>query len=305
MKDRWQNTTLGAIARDGVRGIVDGPFGSNLPASLYLPDGIPLIRGSNLSLGKEKFQDGGYVFVSEETAQSLARSLCEPDDIIFTKKGTLGQTGIVPHTSKYKRFLLSGNQMRLALDKSVADPLFVYYYVSSPASREKIIQDSDVTGVPKTNVAYLRKFPILLPPLPIQRRIADILCALDDKIECNRQMSRTLEAMAQALFTHCFVDFAPFRGGAFVDSELGEIPQEWEVCGVSDLCEFNYGKGLKETERIAGSYPVYGSAGIVGTHTEYLVQAPGIVVGRKGTIGHVHRARLPFFPIDTTYSCNV
>jgi type I restriction enzyme S subunit len=159
-------TTLGGIARKDKHGLVDGPFGSNLPASEYTSSGIPVIRGSNLSLGQERFRAKDYVFVSEQIANRIRRSLCHPDDIIFTKKGTLGQTGIVPRTEIYKTFLLSSNQMKLSVDTEIADPLFVYYYVSSPISRERILREAMTTGVPKINLEYLRKFSISLPPSP-------------------------------------------------------------------------------------------------------------------------------------------
>ena len=75
----------------------------------------------------------------------------------------------------------------------------------------------------------LRSLPIPLPSLPIQRRIAEILGRLDDKIEVNRRINRTLEAMAQALYRHWFVDFGPFQDGEFVESEVGVVPKGWEV----------------------------------------------------------------------------
>ncbi len=264
----WQLTTLLSIARTDGYGLVDGPFGSNLPASEYVPVGTPVIRGSNLTLGTSRFQDDGYVFVSDTTAKRLERSLCVPDDIVFTKKGTLGQVGLVPRTSKYKRFLISSNQMKLSVDTSLADPLFVYYYVSSPVSRDKIVRDSEQTGVPKTNLAYLRTFPILLPTLPEQRAIADILGTLDDKIELNRRMNETLEALARAIFKSWFVDFDPVRAkhalseangmegrapvgmdaetaalfpSEFEDSALGQIPKGWKVGVLNDFAEFVLG----------------------------------------------------------------
>jgi type I restriction enzyme S subunit len=155
--------------------------------------------------------------------------------------------------------------------------------------------------MPNLNTAILESVPIQLPPLPIQQRIASILGALDDKIEVNRRINRTLEAMAQTLFKHWFVDFGPFQDGAFVESELGPIPEGWRVGVVENLMELAYGKGLPATKRVSGPYPVFGSSGKVGIHTEFLVKAPGIIVGRKGTIGHLSWAKEDFWPIDTTY----
>ena len=70
---------------------------------------------------------------------------------------------------------------------------------------------------------------------------------------------------------------------------------------IKDLCNFKYGKSLPERDRIEGSYPVYGSAGIVGTHIEYLIKGPGIIIGRKGTVGAVMWCSKDFFPIDTAF----
>ena len=275
MAGEWTQTTLGSIACTKGYGLVDGPFGSNLPASCYTDEGIPVIRGSNLTLGISRFRAHEFVFVSRDTAKRLERSLCRPLDIVFTKKGTLGQTGLVPEGGTYDLYLLSSNQMKLSVDRRVADPLFVYYVVSSPECTQKIIRDSESTGVPKTNVTYLRDFPIALPPLPEQRAIAHILGTLDDKIELNRRMNETLEAMARALFKSWFVDFDPVRAkhalskvegaegrpstssgqafpglpkpladlfpDSFEDSELGEIPKGWRVGSVDD--EFNLTMG--------------------------------------------------------------
>lgn len=319
MPDSWRYSTLGDIAIRGGTGLVDGPFGSNLPSSEYVRDGVPVIRGSNLSLGTTRFNDSGFVFVSEHTARRLCRSLCSAGDIVFTKKGTLGQTGLIPDDARYPQYLLSSNQMRLTVDRSVADPLFVYYYVSSAASRAKIVRDSEATGVPKTNLAYLRGFPILLPPLAEQRRIAAVVGALDDKIELNRKMSATLEAMARALFKSWFVDFDPVRAKAegrdtglspeiaalfpdsFNDSELGEIPAEWGVADLGDLVSFEYGKPLKADDRRGGAVAVYGSNGVVGWHNQALIKGPGVVVGRKGNPGTVTWTESDFYPIDTTF----
>lgn len=314
----WQLTTLGNIAKKEY-GLVDGPFGSNLPASDYVPLGIPVIRGSNLSLGETSFKGDEFVYVSEETAKRLERSLCEPEDIIFTKKGTLGQTGFVPTTHRYKKFLISSNQMKLSVDRKVADPRFVYYYVSSPTSREKIIRDSEVTGVPKTNLAYLRTFPIVLPPLDEQKAIAHVLGTLDDKIELNQQMNHTLESIARALFKSWFIDFDPVRAkmdgrqpagmdaetaalfpDEFEDSALGQIPKGWQQCTLGDFLNLKRGYDLPQRLRDNGTAPIISSSGLSGYHSTAKIKAPGVVTGRYGTVGQVFYIEEDFWPLNTT-----
>ena len=171
-------------------------------------------------------------------------------------------------------------------------------------------------GLRKADIGLVE---IPLPPLSEQRAIAHILGTLDDKIELNRRMNETLEEMARALFKSWFVDFDPVRAkmegrdtglppevadlfpDRLVESELGEIPEGWEVKALGELIELAYGKALKAGDRKGGSIPVFGSNGQVGWHDEKLVAGPGIVVGRKGNPGIVTWAHSDFFPIDTTF----
>lgn len=205
--EKWKEYRLEEIAITD-RGLIDGPFGSNLPASEYTQTGVPIIRGSNLSLGGMRFYDDGFVFVSEATSKKLERSLCFPGDIIFTKKGTLGQIGIIPKHARYSKYLLSSNQMKLTVNENIANKDFVYLFLSAKDQIEKIQRESEYTGVPKINLAYLKNFSILLPSLSDQHRIATIITALDDKIELNRRMNETLEAMAQAVWEEWFGRYA-------------------------------------------------------------------------------------------------
>ena len=160
---------------------------------------------------------------------------------------------------------------------------------------------------------------VVLPPLHEQRAIAHILGTLDDKIELNRKMNETLEAMARAIYKSWFVDFDPVRAKAagrapavpneiadlfqdsFEDSELGEIPKGWHTDTLGNILELAYGKALKAAVRRPGPIPVFGSNGQVGWHNEKLTEGPGIVVGRKGNPGIVTWVHTDFFPIDTTF----
>jgi type I restriction enzyme S subunit len=169
------------------------------------------------------------------------------------------------------------------------------------------------------NQDILGRIPASVPGLEQQRAIAHILGTLDDKIELNRRMNETLEAIARALFKSWFVDFDPVRAKAegrdpglppaiadlfpdgFEETELGEVPRGWTVASLGDVIELAYGKALKEEDRRTGAVPVYGSNGRVGWHDERLCRGPGIVVGRKGNPGTVTWAPTDFFAIDTTF----
>jgi type I restriction enzyme S subunit len=104
------------------------------------------------------------------------------------------------------------------------------------------------------NTEIIRSLEIRVPPLPVQRRIADILGVLDEKIELNRRMNETLETMAQALYRHWFVDFGPFQDREFTDTEeLGPIPKGWEEQTLGDLTHRSrYGYTESSTEEPVG-----------------------------------------------------
>ncbi len=159
-----------------------------------------------------------------------------------------------------------------------------------------------------------------LPPLAEQKAIAAVRGALDDKIELNRRMNATLEAMARALFQSWFVDFDPVRAKldgrqpvgldqatadlfpeTFEETALGHVPNGWQVKLLGEVIELAYGKPLKAEDRMHGHVCVYGANGPVGWHDEKLVSGPGIVIGRKGNPGVVTWAHGDFYPIDTTF----
>ncbi|MDL1976642.1 MAG: restriction endonuclease subunit S [Deltaproteobacteria bacterium] len=121
---------------------------------------------------------------------------------------------------------------------------------------------------------------------PEQKAIAAVLSSLDDKIDLLHRQNKTLEAMGETLFRQWFVE---------------EANEDWEEGCLGDVIELVYGKGLKKEIRTGTGYPVIGSSGVVGYHSEFLVEGPGIVIGRKGTLGKVIYLWDNFFPIDTTY----
>jgi type I restriction enzyme, S subunit len=94
---------------------------------------------------------------------------------------------------------------------------------------------------------------------------------------------------------------AKFFPDKLIESELGIIPEGWKSTALSEIIELKYGKALKKNDREKGAYPVYGSGGIVGSHDEYLVKGPGVIVARKGSVGNLFWTENNFFPIDTTF----
>jgi type I restriction enzyme S subunit len=98
---------------------------------------------------------------------------------------------------------------------------------------------------------------------------------------------------------------ALYREKDFQDTQEGKFPKEWDIFKLNRVLSLEYGKGLPEQKRKRGTYPVVGSNGVIGYHSRALVKGPGIVIGRKGTIGAVTWISSDFWPIDTTYYAKV
>jgi type I restriction enzyme S subunit len=253
----WYWTTLGEIAVPNSKSIVSGPFGSNIGSRFFVKQGVPVIRGNNLTTDVRRFIDDGFVFVNESKADELGNCDAVADDLIFTAAGSLGQVGIIPQDAIYKRYIISNKQLRARLDRHKALPLFAFYWLSSAEMVRYIQQRNTGSTVPLINLSVLRSLPMPIPPISEQRAIIHFLSTLDSKIELNQRMSETLEEMARALFESWFVDFDPVRAKAdgyrlelpesvidlfpdsFEDSELGEIPARWSVATIDDVADIN------------------------------------------------------------------
>lgn len=250
----WEYTTLGEICRRGGGGIQTGPFGSQLHASDYVPNGIPSIMPQNI--GDNRINEGGISRITEKYAERLSRYLVRKGDIVYSRRGDVERRALI---RQYEEGWLCGTGcLRVRFGEGVVHPSFAAYYLGHPLVREWIVRHAHGATMPNLNTSILSAVPFVLPPLDEQRAIAHILDAIDDKIELNRRMNATLEAMARAIFKSWFVDFDPVRAKAagrasggmppeiaalfpdgFEDSELGEIPKGWRVSTLAAVSRLN------------------------------------------------------------------
>jgi len=234
-----------------------GPFGSSIKVSTFVPSGIPVISGQHLR--GVKVEDSEFNFITEDHAEKLSNSNVQRGDVIFTHAGNIGQVAYIPDTSGYTRYVISQRQFYMRCNRAKVLPEFITYFFKTHEGQHKLLANRSSTGVPSIArpVTYLRSIEIPVPPLSVQQRIAHILGTLDDKIELNRRMNRTLEHMAAAIFKSWFIDFDPVRAKAegqdtglpeeisdlfpdsFEDSEIGPIPKGWKLVDLPDAIEVN------------------------------------------------------------------
>lgn len=261
----WPVKTIAECAASEPYSTQIGPFGKALMADEYTDSGVPVLRGVNVNRGR--FHDDDFVFIDDETADRLSKFESFPDDVLLVHKGTLGQIGLMPRNRKHHRYIMGNSMMRVRCDPSNLLPGYLYYWLSSPQGQHYLFSRISQVGVPQiqTPLTTLRQAALPVPPLREQQRISQILGALDEKIELNRRMNETLEAMARAIFKSWFVDFDPVRAKAegrqpfgmdaataalfpdsFQNPPLGKIPKGWAVGKLGDLVEI-IGGGTPKT----------------------------------------------------------
>ena len=259
----WSMVTIEAISEK----VAMGPFGSSIKVETFVPEGVPIISGQHLHSARVD-DSPGFNFITEAHAQRLANANVQRGDIVFTHRGNIGQAAYIPENSQFARYVVSQSQFYMRCDSLVAIPEFVTAYFRSPDGQHKLLANASQVGVPSIAqpVTYLRTIEIPFPPLSEQRAIAHILGTLDDKIDLNRRMNETLEAMARALFKSWFVDFDPVRAKTngrdtglprslaalfptrLVHSELGEIPEGWEANSLPEVIQVNPSRSLRKGE---------------------------------------------------------
>ena len=180
-------------------------------------------------------------------------------------------------------------------DKNKSNVYFMHYLFCF--IKQKIQRATSGSVQDNINLEFLKKLRLNIPPLEKQEKIANILLSLDNKIELNNEMNKTLEEMAQSIFKGWFVDFEfpnedgqPYKssGGEMVESELGMIPKGWEVGSFSDISEILDSKRIplskREREKRANIYPYYGAASLMDYVDDYIFEGIHVLMGEDGTV---------------------
>jgi len=268
--------------------IAIGPFGSRMKSENYVASGVPVIRGTNI--GDTRNFVGEMVYITDDFADNLGNAVVRAGDLVFPHRGSIGQVGIVPSDDN-TRYVLSTSLMKLTCDPKQVDPFYLFYFFRSQEGRHELLKNASTVGTPGIGqpLSSLRSIRFPCPPLSEQKAIARILGTLDDKIELNRRMNATLEAMARALFQSWFVDFDPVHAKAagrkpsgmdaataamfpssFENTAAGEIPEGWEVTKFGDFIErLSVGQKYdQKTVSAVGRVPVLdqGKSGVIGFH---------------------------------------
>lgn len=288
----WQETEIGEIPegwevyelRDLVEKVIDNR-GKTPPTG---SEGIDLLEVNAVTDG-EKFPNYTKVrkYISNDTYKTWFRSgHPRMGDILVPTVGTIGNVAIMSED----RGTIAQNLIALRINKS-ASPDYIYYLLSSSQTKEKLL-NLDIGGVqPSIKVPHLLNLDVTIPDIAEQQSIASILSSLDDKIELNRKMNKTLEEMGKALFKRWFVDFEfpdengkPYKsaGGEMVESELGMIPKGWSLIKLGTFFPVKTGKQDAKIAVIDGKYPFFTCAQEISRTNKYSFDESALLLAGNG-----------------------
>ena len=225
----------------------------------YNITGLPVIKIAELNTG-----------LSSNTKYSINNDVkfyIKKGDILFAWSGN-PDTSIDTHKFKEKEGYLNQHIFKVLPNDNKIESDFLYYILKylKPFFKE-IARNKQTTGLGHVTISDLKKIQVRIPSKNIQKEIADIFIILDSKIEINNKIISNLESQAQAIFKSWFVDFEPFQDGDFVESELGMIPEGWEVKELGEVADFSNGysfksKDLLEEKKSKNDYKVFKQADI-------------------------------------------
>ncbi|MEW6236417.1 MAG: restriction endonuclease subunit S [Candidatus Omnitrophota bacterium] len=294
--------------------IVDCPHST----PTWTDSGVVVLRNQNIRNGRLDLSSSSFTD-EEHYQQRIRRAKPLKGDLVITREAPMGEVCEIPDGL---RCCLGQRMVLIRPDGNKCSGRYLLYALQSREVRHEIlVNEGTGSTVSNLRIPILERLPIPVLSLPEQRAIAHILGTLDDKIEMNRRMNETLEAMARAIFKSWFVDFDPVRAKAegrvsglpphiadlfpdsFEDSELGEIPKGWRVATFEDISVISSGKCPQNRHTLPttdASIPLWGGNGLIAYVPKSLYNKPILLTGRVGTLGSVFRITSPCWPSDNT-----
>ncbi len=290
--DSWTFKKISEIAE-----VVGGGTPST-KKSVYWNGDIPWLTPKDLSGEHSRYVARGERNITRSGLNNSSARLVPPKTVLLTSRAPVGYVALA------KTPMATNQGFRSIIVNDEHDPDFIYYLLVHNTGYLK--QHAAGSTFQELSGSTLKSLEFLVPPHQEQRTIAYILGSLDDKIELNRRMNKTLEAMARAIFISWFVDFDPVRAKAegrdtclpdeiaelfpdsFQDSELGEIPNGWNDTTLKDGIEIfdSVRIPLNKRERAErqGPYPYYGAAGIMDHVDDFLFDGVYVLTGEDGSV---------------------
>lgn len=227
-------------------------------------------------------------------AHEIERFSLKYGDIVMCEGGEPGRCAI---WKSYQEGMMFQKALHRIRPHDFIDSSFLFYafqHLGKIGGLSPFFTGATIKHLPREKLA---KVEVRYPDIAAQKTIASVLENYDDLIETNRRRIVLLEESARLLYREWFVNMRC----PDISRKGSNLPDGWTICSLGEMVTLNYGKSLKESNRIPGEISVFGSSGVVGTHSHAIVSGPALIVGRKGNVGSVFYSARACYPIDTVY----
>ena len=208
--------------------IQTGPFGSQLHKEDYVDVGTPIVTVEHL--GCRVFSEQNLPMVSDTDKSRLSKYVLKKGDIVFSRVGSVDRCSFVD--PKHDGWMFSGRCLRVRPSEEV-DSLFLYYFFCLNTTKEFVRSIAVGATMPSINTKLLGEVEVVCPEIEEQRKIADILSKIDDKIEENQKINENLEQQAQAIFANEFLS-------------LESLPDGWKQGSLIDIADYLNGLAMQK-----------------------------------------------------------
>ncbi len=286
---------IGDLESVGQASLQTGPFGTQLKASDYVSDGIPVINVRNIGFGKVRKAD--LEFLAEGKAEKLHQHRLVAGDIVFGRKGAVERHALIDATTD--GWIQGSDCLRVRVNTDRVCEKYLSYYLRTSAHQDWMqALCSFGATMASLNQDIVRRIRFPAPPLKTQRRIAAILSAYDDLIENNRRRIALLEKMAEEIYREWFVRLR-FPGHEQAKFEKG-VPVGWLSKKFGEFCKLKRGYDLPDDQVVPGPFPVVAATAVKTFHNQFKAEPPLITTGRSGSLGGVLITYQRAWPLNTT-----
>ena len=289
--------------------IQDGNYGAFYPKSNeFLSYGIPFLTSKVLGKsGRISYDKIDYI--SQEKHSELKKAQLKLNDVLLTNRG--GSVGAVAMVNEIIQHGNIGPQLTLLRVNECVKSNYLYQYMKSNLFQNQISEIDSGSAMNFFGIKATENFLIPLPPnLDEQQSIATALSDTDTLISELEKLIEKKQAIKTATMQQLLTgkirlpEFALREDGTpkgYKDSELGQIPEDWEAIRIGSTLTIKHGKSQKLVESNDGKFPILATGGQIGWAKEYLYNKPSVLIGRKGTINKPRFIDQPFWSVDTLF----
>jgi len=248
---------------------------------------INYLDTSNITNGK--IDNLQYINIGD--APSRAKRIVKINDIIYsTVRPNLCHYGILRKLEK--NMIVSTGFVVLRCKKEInPEYLYAYLTLSKITKQMQSIAETTTSTYPSIRPSDIGDLIIPIPSIELQNKISHILLSIELKLGLNNKINDNLQKLSSEVYKRWFIDFEfpnkdgkPYKhfDGKMINSELGEIPEDWKINVLGEFLNIKYGKNLPTSKITNVGYPVYGGNGVIGKYKEFLYKEPQILISCRG-----------------------